>query len=85
MVAAVTLPSVKVVVAPPETGPDAMTLYVATNQFGRLNWSVMFPDASAITSTLRDQELPKSSFTKMWTDSPGCQFAPVSVTRPPGG
>jgi hypothetical protein len=30
----------------------------------------MFPEASAITSTLRDHELPKSSFTKMWTDSP---------------
>ena len=76
--------SVKRVDAVPD-GAVAATEYAATNQFGRLNWSAMFPDASAVTSTLRDQELPKSSFTKMWTDSPGCQFEPVRVTRPPGG
>ena len=40
--------SVKFVATVPEVGPVATTLYCATNQFGRLNWSVMLPFESAI-------------------------------------
>jgi hypothetical protein len=56
------LPSVKVVVAMPDA-PEAVAVYVATNQSGRLNSSRMFPLSSAKTSTLRLQVLPRSSFT----------------------
>ena len=64
--------------------PKALTEYSAENQLGRLNWSEMPPEESAVTSTVRLQELPQSSLTKMWTVSPGCQPAPVSVTSSPG-
>jgi len=78
------LASVNDVTTRPEIEPVALTVYVATNQFGRLNASATLPLASAMTSTLRDQELPKSSLTKMWTLSPGCQLEPVRVTSEPG-
>jgi hypothetical protein len=57
--------SVNVVAAVPDTSPVALTVYVATNQFGRLKESVTFPFTSAVTSTLRDHVLPISSLTKM--------------------
>jgi hypothetical protein len=84
MVASLTLPSVKVVSAAPEEAPVAFTEYTATNQLGRLNWSVMLPFSSAVTSTSRFQVMPWSSFTRIWTDSPACQFEPVRVTSSPG-
>src|SRR5215210_698800 len=78
-----TFASVNVVVAVPEE-PVAVTAYVATNQSGRLNESLMLPPESAVTSTLRDQVWPWSSLTLMFTDSPACQPEPVSVTSSPG-
>ena len=76
--------SVNDVEAAPEVAPAAETEYVATNQLGRLNWSEMLARGRAVTSTERFQALPQSSLTKMWTVSPGCQPAPVSVTSSPG-
>jgi hypothetical protein len=45
-----TLPSVKVVVALPDVPPLAMTVYVAMNHSGRLNWRLKLPSSSATTS-----------------------------------
>jgi hypothetical protein len=39
--------------------------YVATNQFGRSNSSVIVPASSATTSTVRFHVLPASSLTVM--------------------
>ena len=64
--------SVKLVVATAPDAPVALTPYVATNQSGRLNESLMLPLASAVTLTLRFQVWP-TSLTTMLTDSPGSQ------------
>ena len=74
-----------VVSAVPDVGPIATTAYMATNQFGRLNASTMATAGVGRDIDERDQVLPTSSLTVMWTTSPGCQPVPVSVTRPPGG
>src|SRR5688572_12412424 len=79
------LESVKVADAVPEIGPVAVTVYVATNQPGSWNSSRIVPLPSAMPSTSRRQDSPASSFTRMWTISPGCQLLPVKITAPPGG
>ncbi len=84
-VADLTSASVKLVVAVPEIGPVAVTVYVATNQLGSWNSSRIEPLPSAKTSTSRRQVSPWSSFTRMWTSSPGCQLVPVRITAAPGG
>jgi hypothetical protein len=61
----VTFPSVNVVVAVPEMGPDAVTEYIATNVVGSWNCTLKLPLALATTSVLYDQVFPSSSFTKM--------------------
>jgi len=58
-----TVPSVKLVVAVPDSGPVAVTAYVATNQSGSRNWSVIWPVAFAVTSALRSQVWPPLSLT----------------------
>jgi pimeloyl-ACP methyl ester carboxylesterase len=78
------VPSSKLAVATAPDDPTALTLYVATNQFGRLNVSRIIPRSSAVTSESRDHVLPWSSFTRTWTTSPGCHSAPESVTSSPG-
>jgi hypothetical protein len=52
-VSTLTWPSVKLVVAMAPDAPVALTLYVATNQSGRLNESLMLPLWSAVTLTFR--------------------------------
>jgi hypothetical protein len=84
MVALVTFASVKLVVATAPLAPVAVTAYVATNQFGRLNESLMSPFASAVTSAFRTHVWPSLSLTLMWTDSPGCQLPPIRFTADPG-
>jgi hypothetical protein len=79
-----TLPSVNVHVARDPDDEVAVTVYCATNQSGRLNESEIVPSASAVTSTSRLQLLPKSSLTRMWTVSPGCQWPPERTTSSPG-
>jgi len=79
------LESVNVYCATDPEDPVAVTLYVATNQLGRLNWSPTSPFPSAVTSTSRAHVWPASSLTLMWTDSPGCQLPPKRVTVAPGG
>jgi len=79
-----TFPSVKLVVAVPDTEPVAVAIYVATNQFGRVNCSVKAPLSSAVTSSDQLQLWPLSSFTKRWTASAACQPAPERVTVDPG-
>src|SRR5262245_1369855 len=76
--------SVNVAVATRPLDPVAVTEYVAMNEDGRLNTSVMLPAASACTVVSCDHVWPTSSFTTMWTLSLGNQFAPVRVTWAPG-
>jgi hypothetical protein len=79
-----TFPSVKVVVAVPERPPVAVTVYWAVKVVGRTTSSAMFPEVSAVTSSVWLHELPTLSFVTMWTDSPGCQSPPVRWTVEPG-
>ena len=62
----------------------AVTLYIATNESGRLKMSVMLPAAPALTVTSRRQVCPMSSFTKMCTFSPKPQPELVRITVEPG-
>ena len=79
-----TFESVNEEVAVPEVAPVAVTVYLATNQSGRLNVSLMLPLPSAVTSSLKAHVWPALSLTLMCTASPGCQLPPSRLTVEPG-